>query len=259
MPLAELKDARIYFEMAGEEHLPVLVLSNSLGASLEMWQPQMPDFSSHFRVLRYDARGHSRSSVTPGPYSIAQLSADLLGLLDNLHIERAHFCGLSMGGMIGQTLGVTAPDRLGKLVLANTAAKIGTPEGWNARIELVRNQGMRALSPGMIERWYTPEFAARAPEIAARTCAMLDTMNPEGYIANCAAVRDMDQREAVSAIRVPTLVIAGARDSVTPPSDGRFLAGKIAGAQYIELAAAHLSNVEASSEFTSGVVNFLTA
>jgi 3-oxoadipate enol-lactonase len=180
-------------------------------------------------------------------------------LLDDLGIEHCCFCGLSMGGMIGQWLGVNAPERLTGLVLCNTAAKIGTNESWNTRIELVLNGGVEAAVPLVLERWFTPAFQESAPEVLARTRKMLVSTPAEGYIANCAAIRDMDQRETVRGIAVNTLVIAGSEDRVTPPSEGRYLADTIAGASYIELPAAHLSNVEAPDKFNSAVLEFLVA
>ena len=248
---------RIHYELLGDVGQPVLMLSNSLGTNLSMWDPQMPEFSKHFRVLRYDARGHGDSSITPGPYSIDQLGRDVLALLDLLELEKVSFCGLSMGGMVGEWLGWNAADRLQKLVLCNTAAKIGTADGWNTRIETVCAYGVKAVIPEVLERWYTPEFRTARPDVIAATGRMLETTDREGYVASCAAVRDMDLRESVAGIRVATLIIAGAKDPVTPPAEGRFLAEQIARAEYLELNAAHLSNVEAAGKFTLGVIKFL--
>src|SRR5271167_1267808 len=195
MPFAQLEDVRIHYDLAGPTGAPTLVFSNSLGATLSMWDPQMPAFQKQFRILRYDTRGHGQSSVTPGPYSIEQLGNDVLDLLDDLDFERVHFCGLSMGGMIGMWLGINAPERLYKLVLCNTAAKIGNAEGWNARIETVRKGGMKSVAPAVIERWFTPVFRANSPDEVAATQAILENTDPEGYAANCAAVRDFDARE----------------------------------------------------------------
>ncbi len=259
MPFLEAGDLRVHYLLNGRDSAPLVVLSNSLGTNFSMWDPQAPALEQKFRLLRYDTRGHGQSSATPGPYSIEQLARDVLALLDALAIDRAHFCGLSLGGMIGMWLGVNAPARLSKLVLCNTAPKIGTTETWNTRIESVRKAGMKSVAPGVLERWFTPEFRARWPQVVASVRRMLETTPPEGYAACCAAVRDMDQREAISAIRVPTLVISGARDPATPPAEGRFLAERIAGAQYAELPTAHLSNLEAPEQFSSELMRFLTA
>lgn len=241
----------------GPPEAPVLVLSNSLGTNLSMWDGQMPALTARFRVLRYDTRGHGASTVTPGAYSIDMLARDVLALLDALKIRRAHFCGLSMGGMTGMWLGVHAPDRIGRMVLANTAPKIGTPEMWNQRIDNVRKGGMEAIVDTVLERWFTAGFRARAPEPVARMRAMLTATPAEGYMACCAAVRDMDQRDAIAEIRHPALVIAGTHDVVTPPAEGRATAERIRGARYLELDAAHISNVEAADRFTAETVAFI--
>ncbi|MDQ2695917.1 MAG: 3-oxoadipate enol-lactonase [Pseudomonadota bacterium] len=257
MPYADVNDARLHYRLDGPEHAPVLVLANSLGTDLGMWEPQLPAFARRFRVLRYDSRGHGASQVTPGPYSIEQLAGDVVGLLDALGIRRAHFCGLSLGGMVGQWLGVNAGERLRRLVLCNTAARIAPPELWNNRIMAVQKGGMAAITPAVLERWFTAAFLKQSPAAIEPVRATLLATPPEGYVACCAAVRDMDQRQAISAIRCPTLVIAGTQDQATPPADGRFLAEQIGGAEYVELDAAHLSNIEKADPFTDAVLGFL--
>lgn len=259
MAIAHLPDAQLYYQWDGPEDAAVLLFSNSLGTTCEMWSPQMDPLAKHYRVLRYDTRGHGRSSVTPGPYSIEQLGRDVVALLDSLRIDRVNFCGLSMGGMIGMWLGSHAPERLRKLVLCNTAAKIGTLETWNTRIETVRTGGMNAVAGAVIERWLTPAYRSSHPAETAAALSMLESTSPAGYVANCAAVRDFDQRQSLSSISVPALVIAGSHDPVTPPSDGRFLAANIPGAMYVEVSAAHLSNIEAAGPFNSELLAFLRA
>jgi 3-oxoadipate enol-lactonase len=258
MPLAKLQDARIHYEWNGPAQAPVLLFSNSLGTTWGMWDPQIADFSKHFRVLRYDTRGHGESTVTPGPYSIAQLSWDVVHLLDSLALERVYFCGLSMGGMTGMFLGAQASNRFHKIVLCNTAAKIGTPETWNARIKAVREGGMKVVASSIVERWLTPGYRAGHPEETASVLAMLESANSEGYIANCAAVRDADLWEKLSAVQVPVLVLAGAHDPATLPADGRFVAEHIPGARFTEVSAAHLSNMEAREDFNRIVLQFLS-
>jgi len=257
MPMIESEGARIHYRFDGNEDGPVVIFSNSLGTNLSMWDAQLPALAARFRVLRYDTRGHGESSVTPGPYSIMQLGRDVVRLLDELEIERAHFCGLSMGGMTGMWLGVYAATRIERLVLCNTAAKIGTPEIWNARIEAVRQGGMAAIADAVIQRWFTPAFIARAPDAIERTRQVILSTPPEGYIANCSAIRDMDQRETISRISTSTLVITGARDPVATPSDARYIIERVAGAHYAELDAAHLSNIEAADRFTQVLLQFL--
>ena len=256
MPFVDVGDLRTHYALTGDKE-PVLVLSNSLGTNFSMWDPQMPELERRFRVLRHDTRGHGQSSVTPGEYSIAQLGRDVLGLLDVLRLERVHFCGLSMGGMIGMWLGIHAAGRVDRLVLCNTAAQIGTKENWNARIAAVRKNGMKPVAAAVIERWFTPEFRTSSPDKVARAQRMIEQSPPEGYASNCAAVRDADQREAIARIKAPTLVIHGAKDPAIPVSDAHFLTNRIRDAVSVELDASHLSNVEQSGAFTQAVTNFL--
>jgi len=257
MPFADLHGLRVHYSLTGKENAPALIFSNSLGTNFSMWDPQAAALEKNFRILRYDTRGHGQTAVPPGPYSIEQLSRDVLALLDHLKLDRVNFCGLSMGGMIGQWLGVNAPQRFHRLVLCNTAAKIGTAEMWNARIATVRKGGTKSVAAAVVERWFTPEFRAASPAQVATALHMLENSPAAGYAECCAAIRDMDQRETVKNVRVPTLVIAGAKDPVTPPAEGRFLAEHIPGAKYAELPAAHLSNIEASAQFTTELLNFL--
>lgn len=259
MPFADLSDVRIHYSLAGVEPAPVIVFSNSLGANFSMWDPQLSDLSRQFRILRYDTRGHGQSTSAPGPYTIELLANDVLHLLDALHLEQIDFCGLSMGGQTGIWLGLHAATRLRKLILCNTGAKIGTADGWNTRIETVLDKGMKEVSHAVASRWFTPEFQSAHPEVFSRAVKMIEGADPQGYAACCMALREFDARKELSAIKVPTLVIAGSRDPATPPGDGRFIADRVSGADFRELQAAHLSNIEASSEFTFAVQKFLAA
>jgi 3-oxoadipate enol-lactonase len=259
MHTAQLKDVKLRYEFAGPDQAPVLLLSNSLGTNLAMWNPQMPEFSRTFRILRYDMRGHGQSQVTPGPYTIPQLSADVLDLLDALAIDKADFCGLSMSGMIGMELALHAAHRLRKLVVCNTAPRLGTPGAWNARIQNVQAGGMKAVADAVIERWFTPEFRAASPAVVESTRQMLLNTPPDGYAASCASIRDMDATSLISNIRVPTLIIHGTRDPVTAPDDGQKMAAAIPGAQLVNLPVAHMSNIEAAAAFTIAVAKFLQA
>ncbi len=253
----DVDGARIRCRVDGDVGAPVLVLSNSLGADLSMWDDQVDALALRFRVVRYDTRGHGSSTATPGPYAIERLGRDVVGLLDGLGIAQAHFCGLSLGGLTGMWLGVHAPNRVRRLVLANTAARIGPPENWNARIDKVRTGGMGAISQAVVERWFTASYIASHPQRAAAMRQMLERTPAEGYVACCAAVRDADLREGIAGIEVPTLVIAGSHDMATPATEGRFLADRIEGAAYVELAAAHISNIEAAPAFTQALLTFL--
>lgn len=262
MAFVPLAEGELHYQFDGPADAPVLLLSNSLGTDLHMWDIQIPAFTEHFRVLRFDTRGHGKSLVTEGPYSIEQLGQDVLALLDALGLERVHFCGLSMGGLIGQWLGINAGDRLQRLVVCNTAAKIGTTDTWNPRIETVLRDGqaaMVALRDASIARWFTADFAAANPHQAQQITDMLAATSPQGYAANCAAVRDADFRQQLAKISVPTLVIAGTEDAVTPPSGGHFLQNHVRGAQYAEFYAAHLSNVQVGAAFSERVLAFLLA
>jgi 3-oxoadipate enol-lactonase len=256
MPFAEVAELKTNYALTAGES-PVLMLSNSLGTDFSMWDPQMEELQRRFRILRYDTRGHGKSSVPPGDYTIDQLGRDVLGLLDSLRLNRVHFCGLSMGGAIGIWLGIHAPNRLHRLVISNTAARIGTPDGWNARIATVRKDGMTPVAAAVVERWFTPEFRASSPEPVARMQNMLENSPPEGYASCCAAIRDMDQREEIARIKIPTLVIYGGRDPVIPIPDAEFLAERITGAENLNLPAAHLANIEQAGAFTEAVGNFL--
>jgi 3-oxoadipate enol-lactonase len=259
MPTAQLSDAELYYEFSGPEGAPALVLSNSLGTDLHIWDGQIADFTKHFRLLRYDTRGHGKSSVTSGPYSLAQLSNDVLHLLDALQLSQVYFCGVSMGGMTAMFLGIHSPSRFHKIVACSAAAKIGTPESWNARIEAVKKGGMKAVASAVIERWFTPRFRATYPAEMVKMQAMLESANPDGYIANCAAVRDMDLRDSLAAMRIPTLIVSGTHDSGTTPADGRFLAEHIPASHFFEIPASHISNIEAQIEFNREVLSFLLA
>ena len=259
MPFADLDGCRIHYELEGAKGLPLLILSNSLGTNLHMWHPQLQAFSQSWRVLRYDTRGHGESSVTPGPHTIQQLAQDVIRLLDTLNEPNAFFCGLSLGGLTGMWLGIHHSDRIRKLVLCNTSAHIGTPELWNSRIEAVRTGGMQAIAASVVARWFSAEFRAGHPDIVQSFQQSLSRTPPDGYIGGCCAIRDTDLRSSISTIRVPTAIVAGAYDPATTPAEGRYLAEQIARAKYIELPAAHLSNVECSAEFTHEISKFLSS
>jgi 3-oxoadipate enol-lactonase len=263
MPFAKLKTARIHYNLTAASDLPVLVFSNSLGTDFTMWDPQFEALSKSFRILRYDTRGHGQSSSTSGAYTIERLAKDFIGLLDHLKLSKVYFCGLSIGGLTGMCLGINAPERLHKIVLCNTALKIGTAENWNARIETVKKDGLQSIAPNAMERWFTPTFRSRFPEIVRGAEEMLISTSTEGYIGCCAALRDADfsiegSTNSVSSIRLPTLVVAGAHDPVATVADAHAIVNRIPGAQYFELDAAHLSNIEDASAFTMGVERFLT-
>jgi 3-oxoadipate enol-lactonase len=257
MSFVDLHGSRIHFRMDGPRGAPVLVLSNSLGTDLSMWDLQVRPLSGCFQLLRYDSRGHGRSALPPGPCTVANLVEDVLGLLNNLGIERAHFCGLSIGGLVGMWLATHNLERVNKLILCNTAAAIGTPEFWDRRINAVRQGGIGSIAGALMERWFSRSFRLRSPELVKAMHEKLLATSPEGYIACCEAIRENNQRETAAGIEAPTLVIAGTRDAVTPPAESRFIADRIRHSRYAELDAGHLSNIERPQEFNKAVDEFL--
>ncbi|AHV91623.1 3-oxoadipate enol-lactonase [Bordetella holmesii ATCC 51541] len=223
-----------------------------------MWARQVPAFAKHFRVVRYDTRGHGRSSVPQGEYRFDQLAGDVVELLDHLGIERAHFCGLSMGGPTGLTLALDHASRIDRLVLCNTAARIGSAQGWSDRIGAVQKQTLAAMAPALVERWLTETYRQREPGLSQVLIDMLRRTPDAGYNGNCAALRDADLRERLGQIRARTLVVASTHDLAATPADGRYLSEQIPDARYVELNTSHISNWEDPETFTREVLAFLT-
>jgi 3-oxoadipate enol-lactonase len=248
-----------HVEIEGEEDAPVLMLSNAMGTNLHMWDAQIPALLKHYRVLRYDARGHGNSVVSEGPYSIADLGRDALAILDTLGLEKVDFLGLSLGGMVGQWLLTHAPRRIGKAVLADTAAQIAPPDLWNSRIQTVLQDGMGAVASGLIEHWFTKDFRDSHQDEVGKIEDMILRTPPEGYAATCAAIRDADLREAVRSIHAPVLVLVGRHDTVTPQGIAALLSSSISKAKLVTLEAAHLSNIEDAEQFTDKAIEFLLA
>ncbi len=257
MPIADAAGIRLHYELVGPERAPVVLLVNSLGADLSMWEPQLPALAGRFRVLRYDMRGHGRSEVTPGPYRLDGLALDALALLDALGIDRVHLCGLSLGGAVGQWIAIHRPERLRSLVLCATACSFGSATTWDERIAAVRSGGVEAIADAVLERWLTADFRARRPSEAARLRAMLCATPAEGYAAAAAAVRDTDLCGEVHRIAVPTLLIAGNADPATPPARLEELRARITRAELVVLEAAHILNVEAAEAFDRALLAFL--
>jgi 3-oxoadipate enol-lactonase len=249
----------IAYTMTGPEGAPVLILSNSLGTTLDMWGPQLQALTHSYRVVRYDPRGHGASSMTPGSCTLDRLGRDVLDLLDALDVERAHFCGISMGGLTGQWLGVHASERIEKLIIANTAARIGASQGWRERAALVRARGMTDVAAGAAERWFTAGFVARQPGTVQRMTDSLRALAAEGYAGCCDALSEADLRDEIGRISVPTLVIAGRYDPVTTVEDARFIVERIGHAQCVTLDASHLSNIEAPQAFNAAALAFLAS
>jgi 3-oxoadipate enol-lactonase len=257
MPPVELRGSACVVRVDGPDAAPALLLSNSLSSDMSMWDDQVPRWAGQFRVVRYDQRGHGQSAAPPGPYTMEQLGRDAVAVLDHLGIARAHFCGLSLGGMVGMWLLTHARERVDRAVLANTAAHMAPPDLWNGRIALAREGGMEATVEPTVTRWFPAAFHARSPATIERMREMIRRTSLPGYIGCCEAIRDMDQRESIRAIRTPTLVIVGASDPATTPEAGRAIHAAIPGATMAVLDAAHLSNIEQPAAFSRAVEEFL--
>jgi 3-oxoadipate enol-lactonase len=259
MPNINADGCPIHVEVEGSERAPVLMLSNSLGTTLHMWDSQVAPFTSHFRLVRYDRRGHGQSGVPKSSYTMERLGRDVLAVLDALGIEKINWCGLSMGGMVGQWLGANAPSRVERLVLTNTSSYFADKKMWNDRIALVREEGLAAFAAANMERWFTKAFRERAPDVVGRTQDMFAATPLEGYLGCATAVRDMDHRELLPKIAAPTLVIAGKHDPATPPEANEYISKHVPGAKFMLLDAAHLSNVEQPEAYANAVLGFLLA
>lgn len=258
MPTVQSNGCPIHYEIEGLENKPVLMLCNSLGATLHMWDGQMPQLTQHFRVLRYDRRGHGKSGVPAGPYTMEMLGRDALAVLDAAKVENTHWCGLSMGGMVGMWMGAKAPQRVNKLILSNTTAYFPDKEIWNGRIKTVREKGLQAVVGGTMERWFTQDFREREPKKIQWMTDMFLSTKPEGFIACGEAVRDMDHRELIKSIKAPTMVIAGRHDAGTTVEMAEFIRKNIPGASLTLFDAAHIANVEQQHDYTEAVIGFLT-
>ena len=256
--MTESGAVELHHVLEGREDGPVLVMANSLGTTLEMWDDQTPALGERFRLLRYDHRGHGGSPIPPGPYEIEDLGRDALAMLDGLGIERFSFCGLSIGGMVGMWIASEAPERVEGLVLCCTSALLGPKDLWNERIAVARSDGMDALVDGVIERWFTPAIYAEKPDAVEKAARMLRGTNPEGYAGCCAAIRDMDLRDRLPSIESPTLVISAAEDPATPPEHGEFISASIPGADFeVVPGASHLANIERPEIVTRAILDHL--
>jgi len=248
----------VHHVVEGPDDAPALVLINSLGSTLAMWEPQIEDLAARFRVVRFDLRGHGRSPVPPGPYTLDDLGADVIALLDRLGIARAHVAGVSLGGMTTMWLATNAPERVDRIVLCCTSAKLGPPSMWQQRAALVREQGTAAVADAVVARWVTPAWAAAHPQEYRRLRDMIASTPAEGYAGCCAAIEVMDQEASIAAITAPTLVIAGAEDPSTPPDHGARIASRIPGARMAVIPhAMHLANIEQAPLVTKRIVDHL--
>src|ERR1700712_879141 len=258
MPIIDADGCLLNVSVEGRDSGPTLMLLNSLGSTMQMWEPQMAALKQIFRVIRYDRRGHGKSGVPPGPYSMERFGKDVLAILDDLNIEKTHWCGLSMGGMVGQWLGANASERFDRIILSNTACYYPDPTNWLNRIKAVKEGGIAAVADTVIAGWLTAAFCAREPEITARLKGMLVASPVQGYRACCEALSPLDQRALLPKIKSPTLVIAGRHDPATPVAAGELIRSQIPGATMTILDAAPISNAEQPHAFRDGVVGFLT-
>jgi 3-oxoadipate enol-lactonase/4-carboxymuconolactone decarboxylase len=258
LPFATVDNIRLFYRLEGKADGPVLVLSHSIGTDHGMWAPQVEDLLPYFQVLRFDTRGHGASDAPKGEYSVERLGRDVIGLVDELNISKFAFCGLSLGGAIGQWLALNAPDRVSGLVLANTSPQFGPRTNWESRMQTVSEKGMAGIAEIVMARFFSSETLARGDVYANAVKSVLLGTSPIGYWGCCAALRDFDDTQSLRKIRIPTLVIAGDRDVSTPwEGHGQLLAHNIPSARALRLVAAHLSNLERPRSFTVALLDFL--
>lgn len=257
MPTITSNQAQIHYQTFGDQTKPALIFSNSLGTQYSMWQPQIDYFKDHYYVVCYDTRGHGQSSAPQGPYQLDQLGEDVIAVLDHLHIEKANFCGISMGGLIGQWLAIHHPDRFEHIVIANTAAKIGQEQAWLDRANTVREQGLEPIANTAASRWFTADFIQNQPETVKQLSQNLALGSTEGYASCCEALAKADLRAELKQISVPVLIIAGQLDPVTTIADGLSMQNEIANSQLFEINASHISNIEQADAFNQTLNYFI--
>lgn len=249
----------VHAVVEGPDDAPVLLLSNSLGADLSMWDPQVPALTEQFRVVRYDTRGHGRSPVPDGDSTIDDLADDVVALLDRLGVGLAHVAGLSIGGMTALRLAVREPERVAALVVLCSSACTGNEQSWRDRADTARSEGTGALADAVVGRWFTPDFAAANPDLVARMRATIAGTDDQGYASCCAAIAGMDQRGDLAQITAPTLVVSGAEDQALPPEHQQVIADGIPGARLLTLRpAAHLANIEQAQQVTDALIAHVT-
>lgn len=239
----------LHYRWDGQPEGPVLVLSHSLGATLEMWEPQIAALGEQFRLLRYDHRGHGRSAMPAPPWTIADFGRDLISLLDELSLDRVHYCGLSLGGIVGLWLGQNAPDRVRRLALCNCSAAIENIDLLRGRMALIKREGLGAIVENVLDRWFTAPFRAANPDIAEKIRDMVISTPSEGYLRSCEALCSFDLRPGLATIAAPSIAVFGRHDLATPPAWTRAFAEAMPDCRLVELDSAHLSNVEAAAEF----------
>jgi 3-oxoadipate enol-lactonase len=250
---------RVHSDTTGPD-APVVTLSHSLATNLSMWDPQVPALAGRYRLLRYDTRGHGGTDVAPGPYTLETLARDAAEMLDALGVERTHFVGLSMGGMIGQLLALTHPEKLRSLVLCDTSSRVPADARptWDERIRMAEAEGMEPHVEPTMGRWFTAPFRERRPDVLDRVRAMIRTTDPKGYIGCCHAIKLLDLTDRLTAIKVPTLILVGEEDPGTPVAASRAIHERIRGSRLVVIpSASHLSNIEQPDAFNEALTAFL--
>ncbi|QXW27409.1 3-oxoadipate enol-lactonase [Acinetobacter johnsonii] len=257
MPTFISNDAAINYATFGDASKPAIIFSNSLGTNYQMWQPQINFFKKNYFIVCYDTRGHGASTAPQGPYSIEQLGTDVVNLLDHLNIQKANFCGISMGGLTGQWLAIHHPERFNHVIVCNTAAKIGQEQAWNDRAQLVREQGLKPIAETAASRWFTEPFIRSNTAIVESLSDDLGAGSPEGYASCCEALAKADVREQLKNITVPTLVVAGQKDPVTTVADAQYIINNVRSSSLFEINASHISNIEQPKAFNQAMQSFL--
>jgi 3-oxoadipate enol-lactonase len=248
----------VHHEVTGPADAPVVVLSNSLGSRLEMWDAQADRLAERYRVVRYDTRGHGRSPVPSGPYSIDDVTDDVVALLDRLGVERAHFVGLSLGGMTGMRLAARDPERVDRLVVLCTGAHLAPSSAWTERAATVRAEGTGAVAKAVVRRWFTPAYLEARPTVRKESEEMVATTPAEGYASCCEVIAAMDLRPDLASIAAPTLAIAGADDPATPPPDLQAIADAVQDGRLLVVPdAAHLANAQQPDVVTAAILDHL--
>ena len=251
--------AKLGWQVDGPDDAPWLVLGSSLGTTRAMWQTALAPLSRHFRVLRYDHRGHGASEVPPGPYAIDDLGADVVAMLDAVGADRVNYAGISLGGMVGIWLAIHAPERIDRLGLVCTSAHLPPASAWTERADTVLRHGMSAIADPVVGRWFTPSFAEASPDVVAAARNQLTGTEPVGYAGCCAAIAAMDQRAGVPRITAPTLVIAAADDPAIPPRHGREIADAVPGARFELVPGAHIAAIESPDAVSALLIDHFSA
>lgn len=257
MAFADNNGVRLFYTVDGAADAPALLLSNSMGTTHEMWAPQMQALTARYRVIRYDRRGHGQSDSPAAPYTIDDLAADSVAVMDAAGVEKVHWMGLSIGGMIGLRIATIAPERINRLVVASAGVFMGPPEVWNGRIKTAQKRGIEPLAQPTMGFWFTKDFLTANPEAVDVIRAQFVQTTLDGFIGCSSAMRDMDQRESIRSVVAPTLVVVGSNDQNTSPNEAALIVGRLQNSHGLILRGSHIINVEQSTAFTEAVLKFL--